>query len=62
MKRLLAVVLALAFAFMVAVDISVASGDGSIRWGIYILYLIGTVLLAYLAVRLWRRPKSPGTV
>jgi hypothetical protein len=58
MKRFLAVILALCFAFMAIVDVKVASDGGSIRWGVYVGYLIGTVLLAYLAVRLWRRPRS----
>ena len=56
--RLLAVITGLAFAFMVAVDIAVLTEDGTIRWGRYILFLLGTVLLGYLTVWLWRRGKS----
>lgn len=57
-NRLIAVVLGLAFVFMLAVDIMVLTEEGSIRWGIYILYLIGTALLGYLTLWFWRRGKS----
>lgn len=55
--RLIAVILALAFVFMAAVDIKVISDGGSIRWGVFIGYLVGTVLFAYGAVWFWRRPR-----
>ena len=55
MNRLLAVIFGLAFAFMVIVDITVLTSDGSIRWGRYILFLLGTALLGYLTVMFWRR-------
>lgn len=58
--RLVAVILALLFAFMLAVDIKVITSDGSIRWGIFIGYLIGTALLAYGAIWFWRRPAHRG--
>lgn len=57
-NRLIAVVLGLTFVFMLAVDIMVLTEEGSIRWGIYILYLIGTALLGYLTLWFWRRGKS----
>jgi hypothetical protein len=56
--RVIAVILGLCFLFMLAVDILVLTEEGSIKWGIYILYLIGTVILGYLTVWLWRRGKS----
>jgi hypothetical protein len=62
MNRLIAVILGLAFIFMVIVDIAVLSGDGSIRWGIFILYLIGTALLGYLTVFFWKRGGSADVV
>lgn len=57
-NRIIAVVLGLAFVFMAAVDILVLTEEGSIRWGIFILYLLGTALLAYGAVWFWRRGRS----
>lgn len=54
-NRIIAVVLGLAFIFMAAVDILVLTEEGSIRWGIFVLYLLGTALLAYGAVWFWRR-------
>ena len=57
-NRLIAVVLGLAFLFMLAVDIMVLTEDGEIRWGRYILFLIGTVLLGYLTLWFWRRGRS----
>lgn len=61
-NRLIAVILGLAFVFMAIVDIAVLTGDGSIKWGIFILYLIGTGLLAYGAVWFWRRGGSSAAV
>jgi hypothetical protein len=55
MNRLIAVILFLASAFMVLVDVKVLTGDGSIRWGIFIGYLVGTALLLYGTVWFWRR-------
>jgi hypothetical protein len=55
--RFLSVVVFLLFAFMVAVDVRVLTTDGTIKWGIFIGYLVGTAVLGYLTVWLWRRPK-----
>jgi hypothetical protein len=61
-NRLIAVILGIAFIFMVIVDITVLSSDGSIKWGIFILYLIGTALLGYLTLFFWRRGSSRAAV
>ena len=55
--RFLSVIVFLLFAFMVAVDVKVITTAGSIRWGIFAGYLVGTAVLGYLVVWLWRRPK-----
>ena len=60
-NRLIAVILGLAFLFMLAVDIMVLTEDGEIIWGRYILFLIGTALLGYLTVWFWRRGKGERT-
>ena len=57
-NRLIAVILGLAFLFMLAVDIMVLTEEGDSIWGRYILFLIGTALLGYLTVWFWRRGKS----
>ncbi|MFL5846670.1 MAG: hypothetical protein ACJ762_18460 [Solirubrobacteraceae bacterium] len=58
MNRLLAVILGILFIFAVIIDVMVVTGDGSIRWGIFILYLIATALLGYGALYFWRRAGS----
>ncbi|MCW2992347.1 MAG: hypothetical protein JWM73_2941 [Solirubrobacterales bacterium] len=55
MNRLIAVILGIAFIFAVIIDVLVVTGDGSIRWGIFILYLLGTALLGYGTLFFWRR-------
>lgn len=55
MNRLLAVLLGLLLIFAVIVDVKVITGEGSIKWGIFSLYLIATALLAYGTVWFWRR-------
>ena len=60
-NRLIAVILGLAFLFMLAVDIMVLTEEGDIIWGRYILFLIGTALLGYLTLWFWRRGKSSDT-
>ena len=57
-NRLIAVILGLAFLFMLAVDILVLTEDGEIIWGRYVLFLIGTALLGYLTLWFWRRGRS----
>jgi protein-S-isoprenylcysteine O-methyltransferase Ste14 len=55
LNRVFAVILFLLFVFMAIVDVKVLTEEGSIRWGIFAGYLVGTVLLAYGAVWFWRR-------
>ena len=58
MNRLLAVLLGLILIFAVIVDVKVITGEGSIRWGIFVLYLVATALLAYGTLWFWRRGGS----
>lgn len=56
--KVVAIILAALAAFLIYAVIHAASSAGGARVGVSIAYVVGALVLLYLAGRLWRRPAT----
>lgn len=58
--RILAVLCVLIAAVLVYAVIAALGSAGGAKPGVAVLYIVGSVVLGFVAVRLWRRPAPSG--